>query len=581
MTTPWKRAIQVLATAVVLSVVSLTLFRLSRKPPPVTVPDPAPVEEVSKWAVEYDDLTLGQVQGVAYCNWAAERVRVKLRNPATGELHAVEAKGFPDIFFSNKGTRALHLVLHGRSPFKEIIAGPKASGVQGISAGESETGKFVHSGDPSEAQVSKTGVADRDRVELELLEDSYGTLSGRWSYVANPLTERDTEGYGRVGVFSFLEDDAVDAENGAAKKRGGFLGKQSGSETWTPLPAQIYDVEVLEEQAAFDQGGPVYRHARDTKNPNQDNSRTLFVFGRDLPLDEGAPLTFLQANDNGISYEVVAVAGTKGLKDEDTKRFEIGWQKATKGMDAKEAGDFRKLDAVMVKATLTAKADAGPKSFRWGGGKGYWDLQYGDNTADVRFVRIFNDKESEQVTQLALPEAIVVEVNSLSGLDASEIPVRLGSNGPIAAPDGLVASKVPGSPYLYRTPPIVFSAAGESADAAPPNTIRVSVRKGSRVFAGVDRTKTYFLRASMAAALASEPTSLWLNGLKRAASCNNLQTKDWSALPRQPAQTFIGSGQSVDISYGDHAAMLILRDVFLQAMRAQIEELKAADSDDG
>jgi hypothetical protein len=85
----------------------------------------------------------------------------------------------------------------------------------------------------------------------------------------------------------------------------------------------------------------------------------------------------------------------------------------------------------------------------------------------------------------------------------------------------------------------------------------------------------------MAAALASEPTSLWLNGLKRAASCNNLQTKDWSALPRQPAQTFIGSGQSVDISYGDHAAMLILRDVFLQAMRAQIEELKAADSDDG
>jgi hypothetical protein len=567
---------------------------------------PRHFQDIAKWAVSYDDAQLGRVEGVAFCEWNLRAVHVRLRNPLTHQLQALETTAVTDVSFGDTETDYVSLVLHGRSPSGKQVVAPGSSDVRGLECPKDGSVHFRNDGGDNEVAVKPRGVADQDIVKLKLRVRGFDDLAGQWSYIANPVTERDANGFGRVGTYRTLPDSTliVDVDkDGKPRKRDGFLGQQTGEETWNPLPPQIVAVEPVEDQTAYD--GSVAEYP---KSPGA--ARTLVVIGRDLPVDADWPVYTMtrlaEPDDNGelsakvrstrfevltgitsgnpaISYEVVALAGMKNLKPEDEAAFEVVRARLTKKMDPQSAAAFRRLEAVLVRAKLTAAADAGPQTLEWAGASSAWFLQYGDNDIETRLVRVFRDQTgdtAETVLQLALPEVVQIELQPRSYQAADTLPVRLGNSATPDSFQSFTATREPNKPALYRTPPIVFYATGEKLEAAVAGASAIAVRKGSRVLAGVDRTKTHYLRSTPADVLASEAPSLWSNALKHAADSNHLTVTDWSAFPKKPAETFKLKGESVDISYGDHAAMLILRDAFLQTMRGQLAMLEQAGADD-
>ncbi|HYC15426.1 MAG TPA: hypothetical protein VEC75_14335, partial [Stellaceae bacterium] len=245
------------------------------------------------------------------------------------------------------------------------------------------------------------------------------------------------------------------------------------------------------------------------------------------------------------------------------------------------------------------KPDPGPQRFTWGTLTGRWELQYGDSIADVRFARVFNEKESEATSQLALPESVVIEVETGAEIADETIPIRFGQGSADGPGREMTASRIAGHPRLYRTPPLVFAAEGAVTPPAGGAEI-VRLRKGARVYATIDRAKTHFLRAGLATAVASEPSSLWLVSLQKAWTCAPDWERgglpplemgnDWQAFAKEPAEDVKLRGASlfgsiakdtISITYGDHAAMLLLRDTFAQTITGQLAELARVETDDG
>jgi hypothetical protein len=346
--------------------------------------------DVAKWSVGYDDALLGRVSGVAYCGWYDNFCWVRLRNPATGALVSLFAREREDFAFGPKH-ESVTITLHGPSPSGDKVAPPAMAGAASLLAERGPNAKITVGADSkSERAVEvETGAEpDRQRVrlKLEMLDD--GALAGTWSYLASPITERDGDGTGRVGVFRLLSDKEIPLPPGATDDEGGFLGVQSGGEVWQPLPAQIAGVFVVEDQAAFDGSGVKYPHADGQKGFLDRNIRHLVVIGRDLSVIADRIVDPIVASDDAsVRYSLGAIYGRPEVSDADAQQFERAFDALTKDMDADKAAEFRKLQAVMMHVDLDAGADAGRKNFYWGGGESGWDLQYGDNIAGLRFLR--------------------------------------------------------------------------------------------------------------------------------------------------------------------------------------------------
>jgi hypothetical protein len=543
---------------------------------------PKNFRDVAKWAVAYQDRERGIVEGVAFCYWYAPKCRVKFRDPKSGAVQVLEADGI--LAFPQLGaTGPFSVRLKGPSPGEAVS--PPARPQFGLNANDREeiTIKIKDGGEESTERkpVRERATADRERIRVDLEPQPDGQLIGRWRYLANPLTGRDADHRGRVGIAHLLNDIEIPIPDGASRRPGGFLAEQSGGEGWSPLPLQVVALVVLEDQAGFDGDFPKFRHAWNEKYPGKDEQRTLVIVGRDLPVDEGAAVVGLLSEEPEIWYELVAVAGASDVKPDQAQQFERVWNALTKSMSPAEAEAFRKLDAVMVKATLGRDADAGPKRLNWASTRIVWDLQYGDNTAELAFVRVFNEKESEPTARLALPEQVVIEVRIGGILKDRTIPVRVGGDALGGTVREFTATQVPGSDNIFRTAPIIFiDATLLPPGFGPAGVAVIAARKGGRIFAGIDREKTHFLRTGLAVAVGAEQSTLWLDALKRAAACNKATFSEWPVFARQPAQTITLKRQKVDINYGDHAAMLILRDAFLNAQRWLIDQVDAARDDD-
>lgn len=551
-------------------------------------------QDVAKWGVMYDDLALGPVDGLAYCKWTPRHCDVVLRSPATKELHWLKST---EIDLPNAESGAITIRLDGQSPFRQAVSAPPAP-QRVLRANDGDTVKIITRIGNADSEIAvettvsaRVPLASPLRVQLEPRRG--GLLVGSWSYLSNPINERDTfsvPGKARVGIFTTLPDgelqkilphDYKQAFNG-----GGFLGVQTGWEMWRPLLPRIARVLVLEDQAAFADGAARYPHARLSAgwmSKPVTEMRNLVVVGRDLPVHDGASLLGPKSKDDRLAYEVIAVDGGDHLTDRQKQQFERAWKDLTRDMTAAEAAEFRKLDAALIEIRV-GDIDAGPQTFSWGTAEIKWDLQYGDNTADVRFVRVLNETEYERVEQLALPDEVVIEVETGNVMELEAIPLQIGGAGVALDNIEVIATRVSGKKKetVYRTPPIVFADRVENPAAATGGNL-VVVRKGSRVLATVNRANTHFLRASIAAAVASEPTTLWTNALKRAADCKNARfsVNDWPSFAKTPTESVSRWGQTVAINYGDHAAMLMLRDAFLQAMRVHHGELSTAAKDAG
>jgi hypothetical protein len=637
-----------------------------------TAQDQPDMRDVSKWSVHYQDMALGEVEGVAYCKWdqpssAAEpQCRVIVRDPKSAALQTLVTKGPDDVRTSPHG---LSVTLHGESgallPSPSPVQASALPGQHVSGADGSKATIVVKNGDIEskvEAPVRKSALPDDNRVVVELWRTSLGALRGEWRYLSSPLTQRDRAGGGRTGVFNVLKDKAIAAYAAGTGDPGGFMGLQQGGEIWLPKPPQIYGVQVLEDPSDFNFAnlryplGPSPGLGHEVFNPLthdptvESDLRTLVLIGRDFPIDDtGRVLQDIKSGDSGLRYKVLAISTPgkgqlRDLKFVDHQNFDSmeiegrigrGFARVTQGMDPAKAADYRKLDAVLVQVKLESKPQPGPQGFTWGTTRAHWDseLQYGDSTADVRFVRLVgsnandpanaaappsNLKQDVEVTgQLALPEKVTVEVETGTELSLDSLPVIVGGPGISGNPIPVDATRAAcvGRPSKtrYCTPTLVFLRAWGVDNVAADGAIRIPVQaQGGRVFAAVDRSKTHFLRASLAVAVAGEPSRQWLDMLRQVDSCPGTPwhkpwtgASDWPDFAKLPTGETVhvsagpatgavapgpvplgvptstrGSGSfDIDITYGDHAAMLLLRESFVREMRAQLSELDGMAGD--
>ncbi len=565
--------------------------------------------KVAKWAVTYDDLELGPVRGVAYVKWPKEDsyplCYVVLRNPKTNELY--EPGG--NLVAGKDADPTLITFSFSGSPYGNKVAAPKDPERQ-LKGKLGDSAKIVSRYGEVEATVDRRETGRWDTF-VELVPQLDGSLVGRWRSYASPITqrwhERGTKG-DRVGAFKILSDQDVATDHqfvrtmrqpstsGFSGHYSGFLGQQDGPESWRPLTPRVVAVHVIEDQSAYDLGKP--RYPRDGE-AYAAKHRHLLVIGRDLPVHETTSYASIETDDKDLVYFVKGLDGAKGLSDDDKQQIAIGLKELTRDMKPEEATEFRKLDVALLDVELRGAVGAGgyrrpepgPKAFSWGTAEVRWNLQYGDNTADVRFIRIFNETDIDRVEQFALPDKVQIEVETGTTLAADSIPIQLtgnalinGQNGFKPKPIEVIASRVEGKKALYRSPPLLFV---NATQPAPPGAIAVTT--GSSLLAAVNREKSDFLRASMATAVMSEPdsvlgpTNTWLVWLEQAGRCNNAKfpQADWPSFAKQSAKKFSAWGVGFDLTYGEHAAMLMLRKAFLRTMREQRSELANVSKDDG
>jgi hypothetical protein len=524
-----------------------TLERAAPSPPAAApsaqTPPPAqdePWRQVAKWKITYADATLGEVHGVAYCDWgppnwrsaqvyrdtgAGPHCRVLLDNPSGGARLELTAEN-DDITTPGANSSAMRLRLHGASPEGRAISPP---GVPGQTLGAT-------AGSPAKIRVKIDNVetvidlatfapaqADTDIVTLDLAIRADGSMEGRWSYLADPLTERGPQGRGRAGSFTTLRDGDT-ARLPAPSRPGGFLALQSGFERWVPLSPRFRAVHVIEDQAAFDSGRVKYPRATGGK-------RHLLIAGSNLPIHDGklyAPIrdkkySFVNRQLNeGLQYTRLADYRAKNISPANRQMIERGLATVTADMDADDAARLRNGDVVLLETDYIGNWEAGPQSLAWGDAEASWMLQYGDNTANVQFVRTIRrqdqpgaprSSEREIAPRLVLPERVQIEVRTAVKLRTDTIPIVVGGPALAGKTFNLVASRVGNSMdpdgLIYRTPFLVFAEFGIYPDDAGSSQL-VWAKQNAAVFAKVDDSSTNFLRANPASIMNGPPQRTWL-----------------------------------------------------------------------
>ena len=513
----------------------------------------ASFQEVTKWHVGYEDDALGMVEGLAACAWTgqpAPACHLVFRHPTTQALVELHA----DSSAITLRPDGLTLVLRGTNAISGAAQARPSPGDAGPTAADGETARIVVRNDETavttNVAVHAAATPDSDLATLDLEYAANGNLDGEWRVRASPLTHRDAAGRGRSGVFAVLPDPgdaAATTTTGASVARAGFFsGVQWGRETWRPALPQYIGVAVLEDAADLDWEalrypyGPSRGAGRERQYPYADGLesqyRTIVVLGRFLPADEGRSLTPPKAQGTPLTYGVLATRDPDGMlhtnfdRQEIGARFEQGFRTLTAGAPDEIARDARKLEGALLRVRLDTKPPPGPQLVEWGGAPFSWMLQYGENVADVRFVRFVraegNAIETEAISQLALPEEVWVEVDTGIALDDDRLPVRIGgpaaSNGELKLTANRANCRGTPAPTRYCTPPIIFATADDVPAAAGQQV--VLVRADEKVQATIDRAETRFLRANIADAIAAKPNDLWLDALHTVRSCPDVKT---------------------------------------------------------
>jgi hypothetical protein len=592
------------ATALVATALLVLALSGAAAQSPGNGPQPTGFRAVQKWLVRYHDRDLGLVEDEAYCDWAHRRCKFGVT--ASGNAGRLRESTELDLPFTDDGPLLIAMPYEqaGR-PEQRPEPGPRVTAGGG-------TGRIIlRNGEVTQAHevpVVETSRADNGRMRFLLRPTGDGDLVGEWFYQADPVTGRDLMGFGPSGVIDRPRDDATSV-NDPSRNPGGFRAVASGGAQWLPLLPRIVHVHVLEDQSAFAGALPKYTHpslseigtlyrpdaaegSHLIESYDEKNVRTLVIFGQDLPIGYYDAQSAIRPEGEGtdaLRYRILAVS--RAGDDKGETRFEQARLAIVRSMPARDAYAFRQLDAVLVQVYLR-RTDAGEKRIAWGDLRASWSLQYGDNVAVVRFVRRLAEAgaaasdEMETVPQIAMPERVFVEVEVGVALPADTLPLTVAFGEGFASGNiAIAAHRVDGRPTLYRSDPILVADADDRSRSAAVDGLRLTVRRGATVRAALDRKKTSFLRASVAAAAAWPAGQSWLNALDRAAICGHasFDRNDWERFARQPAETVSwigGSRNDIPITYGDHAAMLLLRDRFTEAMDGQLREIDRDTGDD-
>ena len=587
-----------------------------KQPTPTPTPD---IRNVTKWSVTYWDGLLGQVKGTAYVNWGNSTARVVLKDPQTNSEKTLEATGIEAT------ADELVMTLRGEGFSSERVTAPPTQGISELASGDDTKVRIEGGVGENEFAVKAKARGDSNIVRVALRRGVFGHLNGEWSYYADPITQRNSQGTGRVGWFRLLNRDEIEqAQDVFGPINGGFVGQQSGREQWWPIPLQLSAVEVVDHQLISDENGPVFPAPLHEENPyaryGDEKTRTkwesetarrriLFVVGRNFPTPEENFLgTFHVSGARGS--KLLARSKDTNLSDDLKQKFEIGWAKVLANSPEDKQPLNRDMDAALFEITLEDNVLAGPKKFEWNGEERDWLLQFGNNRAQARFVRPLKEvqaADSSSVNELEaaqtfyLPERVAVEVQTRIELPFEQLKVRVGTNRSNDAVQVYPARRM--SPGLYRTE--FFKIGPESGG--------IAAKEGEELLATVDHRDLLdnhnfqFVGGVSAKARllltpgAREPGKLgglWKDALLTAAKVAGKENVSLEALPgtesdsignmriaigdrlvdailqqRKGITSASGTSRDIPITIGDHAAMLLLREVFVDKMKAQLDWL--------
>lgn len=376
------------------------------------------------WDVSYQDALLGEITGSATVSEDEKSARVILQHPRTKveyQLQSTEIRREGDL---------VTITLSGKSP-EYPLSKPLGTGFIGpnplprLEVGENDTKATVKVGDfKAEVPVKPKGTADLDRIEIKLKIDNDGNLYGAWSYRADPETERDRRGRGRVGTFSMLDGPVS-------------IGQQTGREVWSQSPAVICPAIVLDDQVGLSPSGQPKHPYPFQPGGQQRDTRTLIVYGTKLPRDYKEKINFA-SDDPALEYSTLALDTDKDLSPDKEKLFKAGRDAAVQLLDAETADLVRKMNAMLVRVDLRNKLLPGWKYFSINGAETYWQLQFGDNIADFSFAREItgeptdpsnlNWDQVELTRNLYLPERAYLEIRTVVPLPLDEIKLRVKLN---------------------------------------------------------------------------------------------------------------------------------------------------------
>jgi hypothetical protein len=325
-----------------------------------------------EWEVLYEDRALGPVKGLAKVSEDESSVEVALTHPETGKSYNLNSTEI------RRDKNNIDIILEGRSPESDFIDGygypdqaitiPKGSSNITVSVGDSK----------AEVSIKPRIPVDLDRVTLKLVIEGYNKLQGEWSYKAEPITERDQEGYGRVGQFKFNKDRT---------------GLQKGWEVWSRQEQLIVGTFPIEYQTSVNHKLRTtgYPHPFKGNKNNKNESalrRTIFIFGENLPKDSKSAK--FESGSEFVEYGNVKLPDNKFLLPGDLNPFVRGKKKFLEYSDPSEHDGLSKLDFLVVEVKLKKGVMPGLQSFKLNDQEATWMLQFGDNRASVNFARKIN-----------------------------------------------------------------------------------------------------------------------------------------------------------------------------------------------
>ena len=547
--------------------------------------------------VLYTDTMLGLVVGETL---VAEdgSLTVTYRHPATGETFVLRGDK-PRV----EGD-TLVIPLDGRSPHGPRVDGSEWPG-RWFVAKPDEPIKVIAGEKVYEHPLQERAPSDADKVELRLQLAEDGSLSGTWSYRADPVTFRDRGGYGRLGLL--VEQDGVLM--------------QIGSETWARQGMVIFGALVVHDQTGLDRLRWDYPFDTRFTPPGQQDKfwfrRTMIVYGRNLPKTPDDPVE-IAGDDPTIDYELWGLDAdqfrNRGGPDPGVlaRDFQMGRERLLARLPPEEHAEARKMDALLVRVTLKEGVVPGWHDFTINGKAVRWQLLFSNVRGEIAFVRPVG-AGFEASHEFLLPETIYIEVRVPAITALEEIPVAMSVDGNYFSFDGeptipayriglaslgeeslLRDLKEGPPPLIYRTGPLQLTNLPEP-DA-------IELRPGRKLHARVVHAGVLQGASGLAEALIIKNTSdpladrnigpwpsgedLWEMALERAAKCHftqsNLPWRGRENLEVDKLGNLIvteAEFRTLSVDLGDHAAMLLLRDGFVALMRHQIDAFAAMKGD--
>lgn len=478
-------------------------------------------------------------------------------------------------------------------------------------------------------EIQRSDIADYNTLMMELeKQPNEDLMIWKWSYKANRETERDRNGVGRVGVMQ-VEDP--NSRIGVMTGTEAWMKNKPNIIASFCTDNQTGMIKDL----AYDSPVPRYRYKQSTRKTygsdgkvrdevvrkNLGYKRELFVVVTDLPETLDRAVRLRPAKESGIlRYKIIA----KGTEDKfsNSAKLKEAWKIYRTSQDARKRNvnatatitkpDLESMSqspplGLLVHAFLKEKTDPGTQQFTIDETVGEWKLQFGDTIARPEWLRKYADADTREGTAaewepIAIayrPETVQLSLVAQHAIKSQEVIygsiLKNGKRIVYEKSGDKPNYKIPLKPdprekNRYLSPPIYLVSPSSLAKAkeANPSGFFITCDKGETLTAEFQSELKYTISPAKAqltiAITPAEMNALWKEALKKAADAAGKPIDDWDALARGEAEEVTNYiltnivvpgdsvAQSVKISIGDHAAMLLLRDVFVEVMNEQLAD---------